>query len=177
MDTLNTLLVGENEAANDDTSQYEYSSKKTFVKPRSVSAIRGAPHDNESPPTSDDTETGSDHLDLPQRRPLHRTYSNNQTESCMDNYSEDEEEEHRHERPHREHHSVRGQRTILISNLADRTTHKDLVGIIRGGRLLDIFLRNDRSVTVSFVEGAADFLAYVKRNDIYLHAKRVCIAC
>ena len=65
------------------------------------------------------------------------------------------------------------QRTILITNLSERTTHKDLASIIRGGRLLDIFLRNDRSATISFVEGAAEFLAYAKRNDIYLHMKRV----
>jgi hypothetical protein len=65
------------------------------------------------------------------------------------------------------------QRTVLITNLSERTTHKDLAGIVRGGRLLDIFLRNDRSATVSFVEGAAEFLAYAKRNDIYLHTKRV----
>ncbi|KAF7443689.1 hypothetical protein A1F99_117630 [Pyrenophora tritici-repentis] len=54
-----------------------------------------------------------------------------------------------------------------------RTTHKDLASIVRGGRLLDIFLRNDRSATISFVEGAAEFLAYAKRNDIYLHMKRL----
>ena len=65
------------------------------------------------------------------------------------------------------------QRTILITNLSDRTTHKDLVDIIRGGRLLDLYLRNDRTATVSFVEGAADFLAYAKRNDFYMHGKRV----
>jgi hypothetical protein len=65
------------------------------------------------------------------------------------------------------------QRTVLITNLSDRTTHHDLTTIVRGGRLLDIFLRNDRSATISFVEGAAEFLAYAKRNDIYLHMKRV----
>lgn len=69
---------------------------------------------------------------------------------------------------------VHDQRTVLISNLSDRTTHKDITSIIRGGRLLDIFLRHDRTATVSFVEGAAEFLAYAKRNDIYLHQKRVC---
>ena len=49
--------------------------------------------------------------------------------------------------------------------------------MIRGGRLLDIFLRSDRSATVSFIEGAAEFLEYVRRNDIYLNAKRVCVDC
>ncbi|KAF2177313.1 hypothetical protein K469DRAFT_732964 [Zopfia rhizophila CBS 207.26] len=53
----------------------------------------------------------------------------------------------------------------------NRTTHKDLAGIIRGGRLLDLFLRNDQSAAVSFVEGAQDFLTYTKRNDICLHTK------
>lgn len=65
------------------------------------------------------------------------------------------------------------QRTILFSNLSDKTTHKDLTNLIRGGRLLDIYLRNDRCAIVSFVEGAADFMAYAKRRDLYLHTKRV----
>jgi hypothetical protein len=69
---------------------------------------------------------------------------------------------------------VNDKRTILFTNLSEKTTHRDLTSIIRGGKLLDIYLRNDRSATVSFVEGAAEFLAHAKRNDIYLHTKRVC---
>jgi len=68
------------------------------------------------------------------------------------------------------------QRTLLIKNLSDRVTHKDIVDVVRGGALLDIYLRsNDKSASVSFVEGAAAlaFLAYAKRNDIYIHGKRV----
>jgi hypothetical protein len=68
---------------------------------------------------------------------------------------------------------VHDQRTVLITNLPERATHRDLCSIIRGGRLLDVFLRNDRTATISFVEGAAEFLAYAKRKDIYLHTKRV----
>lgn len=67
-------------------------------------------------------------------------------------------------------------RTLIIKNLSDRATHKDIVDIIRGGVVLDIFLRaNERSASVSFVEGSAaqDFLNYTKRNDIYIHGKRV----
>lgn len=173
METLNTLLVGESEATDDNASLYDYSSEKTFVRPRTVPVTVRVPHDRDISASSDDTETGSDQVDLPQRRPLHRTCSNGQSESCVDNFSE-EDEDHKQERGHRERIPIHDQRTILITNLADRTTHKDLAGVIRGGRLLDIFLRNDRSATVSFVEGAANFLAYVKRNDIYLHAKRVC---
>ena len=68
------------------------------------------------------------------------------------------------------------QRTLLIKNLSDRATHKDIVDVVRGGALLDVYLRaNDKSASVSFVEGAAAqaFLAHAKRNDIYIHGKRV----
>jgi hypothetical protein len=65
------------------------------------------------------------------------------------------------------------QRTLLFSNLPERTTHAELTGIIKGGRLLDIFVRNDRTATVSFIEGAGDFLAYAKKKDIYLRTKRL----
>lgn len=68
------------------------------------------------------------------------------------------------------------QRSLLFKNLSDRTTHKDIVNVVRGGTVLDIYLRtNDRSANVSFVEGTAAqaFLAHAKRNDIYMHGKRV----
>ena len=68
------------------------------------------------------------------------------------------------------------QRTILLKNLSDRVTHKDLVDVIRGGAILDLYLRlNDRSASISFLEGTAaqTFLARARRNDIYIHGKRV----
>ena len=68
------------------------------------------------------------------------------------------------------------QRSIVLKNLSDKVTHKDIVGAIRGGTVLDVYLRqNERCASVSFVEGsaAAAFLAHTKRNDIYLHGKRV----
>lgn len=65
------------------------------------------------------------------------------------------------------------QRTITVKNLHERTTYKDLANIVCGGRILNMLLRDDKSATLSFVEGAADFMAYVKRTDIYLHTKRV----
>ena len=88
------------------------------------------------------------------------------------------------------------QRTILAKNLSDRATHKvsshglgisprhsdlqcskDIVDFVRGGLVLDIYLRShERSASISFVEGSAaqEFMNYVKRNDIYVHGKRVC---
>ena len=76
----------------------------------------------------------------------------------------------------KQHYGRNEQRTVLIKNLSDRATHKDLVDVIRGGALLDIYLRtHDRIASVSFLEGAAaqDFVNYAKRNDIYIHGKRV----
>ncbi|KAL8871072.1 MAG: hypothetical protein Q9174_003024 [Haloplaca sp. 1 TL-2023] len=72
--------------------------------------------------------------------------------------------------------SKQNRRTILLKNLPDRATHKDIVGEIYGGLLLDVFLRpQDKSASVSFVEtdAAEDFLAHVKRNDLYIHGRRV----
>ncbi|MCJ1379838.1 hypothetical protein MMC17_002941 [Xylographa soralifera] len=77
--------------------------------------------------------------------------------------------------PERQHFARNEQRTILIKSLSDRVTHKDIVDIVRGGAVLDIYLRStDRSASVSFVEGAAAqaFMSYAKRNDIYIHGKR-----
>ncbi|KAL9100653.1 MAG: hypothetical protein Q9163_004001 [Psora crenata] len=67
-------------------------------------------------------------------------------------------------------------RTIIAKNLSKRTTHRDLVDFLRGGLILDIYLRSaERSASISFVEGSAaqDFMNYVKRNDVYMHGKRV----
>jgi hypothetical protein len=176
MDTLNTLLAGESEAGVDGAAQYVYSPEETFTKPKSVSVSMRAPHMHRGLVNSDDSETGSEQLDLPQPRPLHRANSDELTESCADDYSDDEQHGYKQERGARQRIPLHDQRTILISNLAECTTHKDIAKVVRGGRVLDIFLRNDRSAAVSFVEGAADFLTYVKRNDVYLHAKRVRVA-
>lgn len=77
---------------------------------------------------------------------------------------------------HQRQPSRNEQRTILLCNLSDRTGYKDIVNIIRGGAILSIYLRsNERTASVSFVHGtsAQDFFAYAKRNDIYIHDKRV----
>ena len=69
------------------------------------------------------------------------------------------------------------QRTIFVKNLSDRATHKDIINFVRGGLVLDLYIRShERSASISFVEGSAaqDFMNHVKRKDIYLHGKRVC---
>lgn len=106
-----------------------------------------------------------------------RQYSFGQDDSSF--VSEFDKEDQRLPRPRREkqQYARAEQRTILLKNLSDRTTHKDIVDIVRGGAVLDIFLRsNERSASVSFIEGPAaqEFMNYVRRNDIYIHGKRVC---
>ena len=64
-------------------------------------------------------------------------------------------------------------RTLLITGLSRRITYKNLTNVIRGGRILYITLRNDQTATVFMLEGAAEFLAHVKRHDLYVETKRV----
>lgn len=64
-------------------------------------------------------------------------------------------------------------RTLYLSGFSDRTTYRDLLSVIKGGKVLSINMRSERSATVTFLDGAAEFLAWAKRNDIYLHSKRV----
>ncbi|KAB8300213.1 hypothetical protein EYC80_000431 [Monilinia laxa] len=68
------------------------------------------------------------------------------------------------------------QRTVQLFNLPDGTTHADICDAVRGGMLLDIYLRpHDNVVNVSFLEQAHanEFFRYVKRNDLYIRSKRV----
>lgn len=163
-----TLLEGESgaTAAEDTTSQ----DTTYYPQPRVISTSQNHTSYNDISPVSDDTAIGRGlHPHTQPRDGLYRMASYGEAESAFDSPPRDDEDTEK--RSHRV--PLHDQRTVCITNLSEQTTHKDLAGIIRGGRLLDIFLRNDRSATVSFVEGAADFLAYAKRNDIYLHTKRL----
>ncbi|ESZ93017.1 hypothetical protein SBOR_6588 [Sclerotinia borealis F-4128] len=79
-------------------------------------------------------------------------------------------------RPQRPTHEKFAQRTVLLFNLPDGTTHADICDAVRGGMLLDIYLRtHDRAASVSFLEQAHanEFFRHVKRNDLYIRSKRV----
>lgn len=69
-------------------------------------------------------------------------------------------------------------RSLLFCGLAEGTTHIDITEAIRGGQLLDIYMRgNERMAAVSFVH-AADaqaFFEHVRRHDLYIRHKRVSI--
>lgn len=69
-----------------------------------------------------------------------------------------------------------GQRTVMIRGLPDRVTHHDITDAVRGGALLDIFLRaREHMASISFIEefAAQEFLHYVKQHGLYIAGKRV----
>jgi hypothetical protein len=167
VETLETLLTGEDSATEDATPPQTTSWEDTFVRPQHVPVTVTAAHYDETSPISGSTAISSG-IQPRQHNSYNKLHSFSVPNSSIESTEKDEDSNETSQRI-----PLHDQRTIVITNLSDRTTHKDLTSIIRGGRLLDVFLRNDRSATVSFVEGAADFLAYVKRNDIYLHQKRV----
>ncbi|PYH35977.1 RNA-binding protein [Aspergillus neoniger CBS 115656] len=68
------------------------------------------------------------------------------------------------------------QRTVLIRNLPDRITHRDIVAAMRGGALLHIYLRTrEHMASVSFVEEAAarEFFRTAKTYGLIVAGKRV----
>ena len=78
-----------------------------------------------------------------------------------------------YQRPMYEKHA---QRTLQLVGIPDSATHEDIVKVVRGGPLLDVYLRpNDRIVHISFLEeaDAQDFFRHVKRHDLYIKGKRV----
>ena len=70
-------------------------------------------------------------------------------------------------------HPGNERRTLYFNGFSDRTTYKDFISIVKGGKLLSINLRSERSGTATFFDGAETFLAWAKKHDIYLHSKRV----
>jgi hypothetical protein len=165
---LETLLQGEDGATKEEPASYDYESEQTPPRP-SAAPVTGAT------PVHYRSNHNAASRNLQPRAPQHsfqRAASYGEAGSFSPESPPDEDDDLDHGEL-TQRIPLHDQRTVLIANLPDRTTHKDLAGIVRGGRLLDIFIRNDKSATISFVEGAIEFLAYAKRNDIYLHMKRV----
>lgn len=78
--------------------------------------------------------------------------------------------------PMRPHYERQCARSLIFSGLGDATTHADITEAVRGGQLLDVFVKpQDRTATVSFVESAdaQAFLDHVLRHDLYIKQKRV----
>lgn len=67
-------------------------------------------------------------------------------------------------------------RTIQLLNLPDRCTHADITSEIRGGQLVDVFVRSrEKAASVSFVysDDAIAFYNHARKNDLYIRQKRV----
>ena len=165
------MLAGESDAATaTEVQQYNYPADSTISAARPLqSSTFSTSHNADQSIATEDTETV---YGYGRPRAVQHGSSDSVRREAIDNVSAEQPVQTPAQRI-----PLHDQRTVLISNLPERSTHKDLTGIIRGGRLLDIFLRSDRTATVSFVEGAADFLAYAKRTDVYLHMKRVSLGC
>ncbi|EFQ97736.1 hypothetical protein MGYG_00776 [Nannizzia gypsea CBS 118893] len=68
-------------------------------------------------------------------------------------------------------HSVNGgdNRTVAIKNVPERAIHKDITAAVRGGSLVDVFLRSrDHMASVSFADtkAAQEFYNYAKRCNL-----------
>ncbi|EON65328.1 hypothetical protein W97_04566 [Coniosporium apollinis CBS 100218] len=175
-ETLNCLISGEGNDLESNAESAHYGWEGTFQRPKPVPVTISEPHDYV--PTSETSESmhnGNGFLSKPQAS-FARSNSFGMAPSADDMPPEHhvdlgslDPESYAKQAPFPRN----DQRTILFTNLHESTAHKDLVGIVRGGRLLDIFLRGDRTAIVSFVEGAQEFLKHAKRNDFYLHGKRL----
>lgn len=68
-------------------------------------------------------------------------------------------------------------RTVALCGLPVFTTLGDVTSVVRGGQLLDVFLRSAEHIaSVSFVreDDAVQFYEHARKNDIYIKNKRVC---
>lgn len=71
----------------------------------------------------------------------------------------------------------RNNRSVVLKSISPFTTTADVLAVIRGGAVLNIYLRpQQRTAHVAFVEpnAAEKFLIHSKRTDIYIRGKRVC---
>lgn len=67
-------------------------------------------------------------------------------------------------------------RSVLLCHLPEAVTHADITAVVRGGLVLDVFVRSkDKTASVSFLhqEDARAFYEYVRKNDLYINQKRV----
>ena len=79
-------------------------------------------------------------------------------------------------KPSRPQYEKNAQRTVLLRNLPEGVTHAEITDAVRGGMLLDIYIRDvERVAQVSFLESdhAKNFIQHCQKHDIYIRSKRV----
>ena len=69
-------------------------------------------------------------------------------------------------------HNGQPNRTLYFLGLSERTTFADFASVVKGGKVANMVMRGDCAL-VTLLSGAPEFLAWSKRNDIYLRGKRV----
>lgn len=140
-----------------------------------------------------ENSTGRRQVSFPSAGYHRREHSNNYKLSTNFDYDEDEDDEDEEglmdsqdsdgkddiEESSRTTGSSTGttdRRTVLIRNLPDRVTHKDLVENMRGGPLLHIYLRaREHTASISFVEeaDAQAFFQHTRTYGLYVAGRRV----
>lgn len=175
--TLDLLISGSE--AQQDIDEHTGWDDTTFVRPNSVPVSITKPADYSPTPDPPLKYTGHANGFLSQHE-YHREGPNNRSFSFggMESLASGQEQEEDaadvgQGRNWRSNAGNQDQRSLCFTNLPEKTTHAELTSIIKGGRLLDVYVRNDRTATVSFVEGAKEFLNYAKKTDLYLRTKRI----
>jgi len=133
-----------------------------------------APRDRRD--TKKSNETASRETLLPETPVPQRTFSNDDSLGD-DNSSSDEKTDGRESlQPEQLPTASLGQHTVVIRGFPERASYGDILKVVRGGALFQIFLKpRDRMASVSFVHPSAaqEFVNYIKRHDIYIQGKRV----
>ncbi|KAI0597664.1 hypothetical protein F4775DRAFT_559154 [Biscogniauxia sp. FL1348] len=78
----------------------------------------------------------------------------------------------------RPHYARICRRTVSLSGLPDNVTHWDITTVVRGGPLLEIFVRaSEHLAYVSFLleDDAVRFCDHARKNDIYIKNKRILV--
>lgn len=177
--TLDLLITGADTQQEQEDSSWD---QTTFARPTPVSVSITKPSDYKASP--DPVETfgnGTTNGFLQSHDPYRRSYSFGAVESMAsyndkdDGFVQDDSDIKGINGNWRDgaRPGPNDKRTILFTNLPERTTHAELTSKVKGGILLDIYVRNDRTATVSFVSGAEAFLNYAKRQDIYIRTKYI----
>jgi len=161
---------GQTEMPQSQTKQYVKSTTTAHVShTQNLSRVT-------STPTSSNNRTTSNGHGQPRQstpwRPI--TYDNSSPNEAIDHGDDDEILDESMPVAGSRHSplSAQSQGTLFFSGLSERTTYKDLMSVIKGGKIVSGVLRNNGAL-VTFNTGAAEFLAWSKRNDIYLQGKRV----
>lgn len=187
VDTLNILVNAPNTDVRKDSviadekgrPEGSKSQIKQYVKPAAAAPLRHEQNLSKvtsTPSSSNDRTTSNGHGQPRQSttawRPI--TYDTSIPNMTMDHDDEDDIlDEIMPTMGNFEHPSgVQSQGTLFFSGLSEWTTYKDLMSIIKGGKVISSVLRNNGAL-VTLATGAAKFLAWSKRNDIYLQGKRV----